>query len=112
VAHEVGHDLQATGDFGQEIAGKVDEFIEHATDPDPNGNARFPRFDVDVTGSRTDGIDEDAVHESNNIDVLVGRTGLEESKRFAHSRSGEQLEKKAKCSSDNPTGPGRGEGQG
>ncbi len=78
VADEVGHDLQAADDLRLQVAGQMHQFVEHAAEAHAHGDGAFPGLDVDVRGAGLHRVDDHAVHEPHDVDLLVRGAGLEE----------------------------------
>jgi hypothetical protein len=50
----------------------MNQFGEHAVEPDAHHERAFPRFDVDIAGARFDGVDQQVINQDGNFDALVG----------------------------------------
>ena len=57
--HRTGHDLEAADDGSLEFLGRVLDFLEVSVDPEPDPQAFFQGFDVDVTGPAVLRLDKD-----------------------------------------------------
>ena len=72
VAHEVGHDFEAAGNFLHQFERQVDEFREHAAEPDAHDERALPRLDVDVARASLDGVVEEVVDEQPDFNAALG----------------------------------------
>ena len=76
VADQVGHDLEAPGDFIRQFQRKMYQLGQHPVQTDANGQGGFPRFDVQVAGLGGDGIEEQAIDQDADFNALLGRLRL------------------------------------
>ena len=54
----------------------MDQFSENAIEADANDQSALPRLDMDVAGRRANGVEEDAIDQMADLDVLLGGLGL------------------------------------
>ena len=73
---QVGHDLEAAGDFFHQIKWQMDQLAKHAIEPDTHAEGSSPRLNVDVAGFGLDGIRHDVVDQRADFDALKRLAGL------------------------------------
>ena len=71
IGNEIGHDLEATGDFLHEIERQVDQLIQNSIEADADRQRALPGLDVDVAGAQFDGVDKQVIDQGADFNALL-----------------------------------------
>ena len=78
IGDQVGHHLEARGNFVHQVERQMRDLGEHAVDAGAHGDGVFPRLDMQVAGAELDGVLHHAVDHHDDFGALGGdRFGLE-----------------------------------
>ena len=77
VGDEVGHHLEAHGNFVEQFQRQVGDLDEDAVDAGADGDGGFPRLDVQVARAKLDGVLREAVDEHGDFNLLRRTFGAE-----------------------------------
>lgn len=87
---QVGHDLEASGDFVHEVEGEMDQFGEDTVEAHANDEGLFPGFDMEVAGAGLDGIDDEVIDQGGDVQ-LIGGNGHQVPLGLVHGRGWKRL---------------------